>query len=699
MTFSGLYAGIAVAAAATPVVGARPCGDQPEGSDPTAPDLAKAGLLFKAATSPDKVGAAFNVSFLARRDSLGQGIARYCGVSQPQKPVTVSGSACAEAAVVVMPSGRLQYREGKEPGTFCLEATSEATWGSSVLARIAIPPDNDNEAYCGVITHGATYRGPDSSKSPEILSLRVWASWAPSELAQVKQSALAAVADLEARYVQDWFYGAWAAAVRADPKVDGTKLAKALDVLKASALKDIKDGTNAFAEIGALSKDAKPDREVLYQAVRNAYDQIARNLPKADPETLCTYSSTFATTTPDGLFPPAVFRPELKIADSDGPTAVRAVGVAYQPAAAPALPWPVFEGTIPGTRLGITRVIEAQSGGGRHVDLNSTLVAGDHLLIFGHDLARDQTVAGVTTKGDSLNFVKGDVIEAHASDVGVAVASLLRAVTFATGMAVAADARSGSSPQCSLCDELKKFFDDTPESALPPLQSQWTAPFTSTVIGPGPLEASRPYTVLVCRKVDTCDTTTASVAIVASYDFVTEDAHRFISTVTELGGNWFWKRPIGGWTTEPVVGTSDPSLLCVGSGHNKWIDHMTLSQLLVAYPYHTSHADWAQGIAFGLGPSLIEGGHTAVFRQWNFRALWEPWFARGVTVSAGMSARLLSPPRDVPEGALLVGSMEMAPSFSQDETWGWLFSAGIGIDLSILGDAWDQAGKALGSSN
>src|SRR3569623_597664 len=253
MTFSGLYAGIAVAAAATPVVGARPCGDQPEGSDPTAPDLAKAGLLFKAATSPDKVGAAFNVSFLARR-------------------------VC-----------------------FCLGATSEATWGARVIARSAIPTDIDNEAYCGVITPGATYRGPDSSKSPEILSLRVWASWAPSELAQVKQSALAAVADLEARYVQAWFYGAWAAAVRADPKVDGTKLAKALDVLKASALKDIKDGTNAFAEIGALSKDAKPDREVLYQAVRNAYDQIARNLPKADPETLCTYSSTFATTPPAGL--------------------------------------------------------------------------------------------------------------------------------------------------------------------------------------------------------------------------------------------------------------------------------------------------------------------------------------------------------------------------------------------------------------
>jgi hypothetical protein len=77
--------------------------------------------------------------------------------------------------------------------------------------------------------------------------------------------------------------------------------------------------------------------------------------------------------------------------------------------------------------------------------------------------------------------------------------------------------------------------------------------------------------------------------------------------------------------------------------------------------------------------------------------LWEPPFARGVTLSVGLSARGIEVPHNLPTGAVVVGEMGKAPAFAEDHSWVLLYSAGLGIDLSILGKAWDQAGAAFSS--
>jgi hypothetical protein len=711
---------------------AAPCA-LPGPAKPNATNLAPNVVrLIRVADFPAQTGKALNASVRGplRAANPTWGLERYCGLAAPKQPKE-AWATCQGAAILIRPNGRIIYRGEKAAGSFCLEddpspgpvagagpaapAPPRAKWGTSLIARIALSSDSDDEAYCGAIAPGQTYLYPEAtaktrgvSEANPIVAVRIWASWSDAEMEKPRKDALAAVTDLRDKYVQEWFFRRWAAAVYAHPTVDAAGLAALLDTTIGQATAEIQNGTGSFADLGKLLTAFEAiDRAPLVKAVKTAAGQVAATLPKADHDALCAYASELAATK-DEVAAPAVLRSNLKIAGdgSDVPAVVLALGLANQPTSSPALPWPVFDGNLPGTSKGFTRTIALRSGDGRRKDKKALAFANDRVLVFGHDLARDQTTGDTTTKGDTIAYIKGDAIQSKASDLGTAVASLVRAVVAVSGLPapapppavrvapIHAPCVAAAEPLCGAFD---KQFNATNESDLPALPSGWRAPFTSTVLVPDTLEASRPYTTLVCRGVDTCDATTKSAAITASVDFSSQPSHPFISTVTELAGNWGGATPIGGWQLDPVVGTSDPSQLYRLTQHDTVTEHMTISQLLVAYPFHGCPHPWAQGIALGFGPTLFQGTDAELFKQWNGRLLFEPPFARGVTVSVGASARSIEVPHGVPEGTLLVGSMGKPPAIAHDDKWVWLFSAGVGIDLSILGDAWNSAGKAFSS--
>jgi hypothetical protein len=708
---------------------------------PLPPGRISSGVLrlIRAAALPTYVGGALNASVRQlRSESPNWGLSRYCGVSNPRIPQAVA-TTCAQASVIVKPTGRLVYRPEKTAGAFCLEDDAPYGWGSSIVARIATTVETDDEAYCGPIYPGQTYRSPTASKERPIVSLRVWASWSSEELALTQKDAKASVTALRDKYLQSWFFQKWAAAVYTANPQTAKDLSALLDQTKEDTLRDIDQGKNEFADLGSLEVlRERIERPPLKKAILDAETELARKLPKidADPKTnahtLCDYVSNFAIAA-DGVTPPAALTADLKLTTdgSDISAAVLGLGVAFQPEGAdlsdqksekekpeqgPMLPWPVFEGQIPGTREGFSRTVPLQSGDGRKTDKVNLAFADERLLVFGYGMARDQSSGSTQTKGDTLAFIKGDAIQSTSGNAGSVVASLVRGIIVVMGLPVPGatagkpapppppNAKKGSIPvPCEGSDSLCKAFTDQfnapvlSQDDLPALPSGWKAPFTSSVIVADPLEDARRYSILLCRGVDTCDTSAKSSAIVSSVDFSTEAPHPFISTVTELAGNWSSSTPLGGWTFDPVIGTSDPSQLFVLKQHNSSGDHMTVSQLLVVYPFYARHELWAQGFALGFGPSLFQGTSADLFSQWNGRLLWEPPFARGVTLSVGLSARGIEVPHNLPTGAVVVGEMGKAPAFAEDHSWVLLYSAGLGIDLSILGKAWDQAGAAFSS--
>jgi hypothetical protein len=658
--------------------------------------------------APAKVGATFSQAIHAQQSEETQapkskappgppwwGWQRYCGVARPKSPhpatwkrVGADKAApeitphCDDAAIRMSPSGRISYNDRGFAGSVCLKGEE---WGNSVIARIASTLDSDEEAYCGFVKPDTVYRYPASSLTEPLVSLRVWAGWAAGETLSMRTAARDAAATLLERYIARYFFQTWAWNVSLHAS-DKTSLAALLE----QTAKDV---------IEEVAPEESHDREK--RAVLDAMKQVARKLPaQMSKDKLCQYASNFAAPDDGNDAParPAVLITGLELKDgvklkpdkSDFRPVAIALGLANQPTTDSALPWPVFDGVIPGTADGFQTTIALQAGEGRSVAKKLGLKASDRVMTFGYNMIREHAGAdGTIVKRDSLAFIPGEKLTPESSDLGVVLASLVR---------VAIDAAGLGGMKIAATDLTWVTFKSVTEADLSPLPTGWKAPYTSTAAATDVLEPSHRYSVVICRAEDSCDKETKAASIVATVQFDSEPKHALVSTVTELAGSWNWPTgdaPIGGWKLNPVVGTQDPTLFRLNEGRSAG-DHVTLSQLIVVYFLaRCRFPPEVQGFGVGFGPSLVQGTDAALFKQWNARLLWEPHFARGITLNVGVSRRVVHVPYGVSVDGILVGMADRKPpTIATDEQPMWLFSAGIGVDLSIFGDLW----KKLGSS-
>jgi len=235
---------------------------------------------------------------------------------------------------------------------------------------------------------------------------------------------------------------------------------------------------------------------------------------------------------------------------------------------------------------------------------------------------------------------------------------------------------------------------------LGPVRAEPTARFTSRVLVSS-LEGGRMYELKVCRGVRDCDARTPSTSVSASVSFPVRQPHRVFSTVTELawsGGNP--SMPLGGYSQAAVGGaaTAGGEQLYELRGSEGWGDRVSFSQLLAFYPFGSFSSENLQGLGLGVGPTFATGAGFDLFKQWNFRFLWEPPFARGFVLSMGPSVRLVDEPVDR-IGTVVAGKPDSAPEVAVARTAPvWLFSVGAAVDLGVVGAETVGAVKSLFAS-
>jgi hypothetical protein len=179
--------------------------------------------------------------------------------------------------------------------------------------------------------------------------------------------------------------------------------------------------------------------------------------------------------------------------------------------------------------------------------------------------------------------------------------------------------------------------------------------------------------------------------ITASAAFKTHTRHRVWSVGVEVGWDTLESGDfsLSGYGYQPV-GQSGPDQLYQLQGQSKAVDRVVFSALLLLYPLKWGCGQFivpwcANHVAVGFGPSLWRGAAAEPFHQWNFRALYE--ITSGVLVSFGPSLLSYNAPVEQVGTLVSVPRPAQTPSVQSTNNWTTVWTVGLTVDLSLLGDA------------
>jgi hypothetical protein len=190
--------------------------------------------------------------------------------------------------------------------------------------------------------------------------------------------------------------------------------------------------------------------------------------------------------------------------------------------------------------------------------------------------------------------------------------------------------------------------------------------------------------------------------ITASVSFKTHSRHRVWSVGIEAGWDMGEnsKYAMSGYAFQPLA-QGGPDQLYQLQGESKPVDRVVFSALFLVYPFGgectgggitfcTNH------LGFGFGPTFWRGAGAEPFRQWNLRVLYE--ITSGVLVSTGPSWRSYDAPSDQIGTVVSVSRPGQTPPLQTYPQWAAMWTAGLTVDLSLLGDAVSAVSNAASSS-
>lgn len=323
---------------------------------------------------------------------------------------------------------------------------------------------------------------------------------------------------------------------------------------------------------------------------------------------------------------------------------------------------------------------------------------GNDLMLFAYNM-RAKDASG---KEDVAAIIKGAAVTKAPSPLVEVLLNVLRLTTSAALNKAKATEDSGWQVHRPAIEAAIRKRG--PISDLQPAATK-----TAQVVVLRSLEPNFSYDLRICSGTP-CDTTTDYALIRANKNIVVLPRPRFVSTATEIGFSWGGGTSPGGWEFQPIIGSGPPSQLYRMQKRDGFADRVSISQLLIVYPLRgfekwypkTSESTRPRlykyllnrfGVA--LGPTLTLGGRADVFSQFNFRLAYELPFAHGILLTVGPSYRKFQFPHGVRENEV-VSAGGTAPSFGVDDRWGWMWTAGLGIDLSVLGTLWEKTATTFG---
>jgi hypothetical protein len=658
--------------------------------------------LLRALDAPAIRGAAFAAAALKQRDHVTND--GYCNGTKRDAPQVSED--CGGARLRLRPDGTLLWSEkgtkgqDTEPATLCLEGD----WGTRIVVRVRTARQTDAEASCFAAKRGVTYRVLDSSapaaKEPVAL-LSVYAALPDAAWAPVRKASLDRGTDVARQAFEAFLYDRWrewveganppgaevtADAVKKWPKEFGSR---ALQNVTALALRD--DLTKQLAEV--IDKNVVPRLDALLPRIDGAKTTVA-SLVK---------SYRAAATASLGSVTQLVVRTDP--GDEATKIAVDDVMFAHQPAATPGMPPLAFNGEVPAGSQGIARVIDVAAASGRDT-LQAPVAAQSRVLAFAHDLVRDETGkddAGKETKttvGDRPVILAGKTVEKKASPIAEMVAQLIAVAAKAASVTLEAGEKEMTQEGQRAADRLKKSIIEhsIARVAAGTLANETPPTRTSRTVISERLDADREYHVRICRGIDPCDDKATDAQIAAERTFTTRGTHAIVGVIAELaysiGGG-----PTGGFAFERVGGLTGADALYRLESRDRLEDRATFSTLLVIYPPYFDSERTAASLlpGFAVGPSVVQGTSASLFKQWNFRLVFEPRFARGVLVTGGLSVRQVGVPRYFDVGSIVaVPRSDPAPDIARRDETLYLWSVGVGVDLNLVTDAIGKLFKSTG---
>jgi len=245
---------------------------------------------------------------------------------------------------------------------------------------------------------------------------------------------------------------------------------------------------------------------------------------------------------------------------------------------------------------------------------------------------------------------------------------------------------------------------ETLNRALQATAADWAArqtadaPYTAEVVTVPGLSGDHRYELAICRGGVACG---GGDRLPAPDDLTAERTlrlhrHRTISLAVELALDGLIGGSIdyGGYAFVPVGSGEGPSRLYQLQGDGRFIDHVSTSVLLVAYPFARVGPRCLEGWFVGAGTSLFEGTTANLFKQLDLRFGVE--LTHGLLLSTGPSFRSVEVPADLAPGTIVaVGLNAPAPTFGTTPETTFAWSIGLALDLTVLADAVDFAGRAF----
>lgn len=630
-------------------------------------------------------------------------------------------SGCRAGDIVLHPDGSIDIPTTSTPSSarVCFQDQPPRSWPATMYVVTRPAAIRDSSATCALVQHNQSIPlDAVASKSSPTVRLSVFAvrSAPPLKFDEIGLS-LFRRAQV---YLQNWLWSSWQTAALAELKSAPPGEALAATLNRAYAKFDAR----VNADIGPLATrdpalaaaiHLSHGEKSLSKVVATTQADINSFLGTlSDPKQLCSDYST--------ALPPIDYKAALAIA------------LAAPPPNMDTEQFPIFEGDLPSVPMGDQPLLIALRSGEGENRTDIHLWGGKRILLFGHDMRKpaltvkavdeggktktktESTDADTTSgkssssvTGDSLGFIKGAAIPDKISDLTQAVAGAFYLLVKATGSALTTyryEASIGtdckelelqkSRVSCvvnalakEIADAFGKLSATERNALLAKVFDERQAKYTSKVLYSSVLDEGYTYKFQICTQ-GTCDDKATEDAISASIIVTSRKHHLCASTATEVAGN-VGSEPIAGYRFEPVGGVTGPDQLYQLRQRKGLLDHITFSQLLVVYPfcrYEQGGADALSGLALGVGASVFTGDDVAFLKQWAFRIGWEPPFARGLLVMAGVSVRVVEEPTGNFSPGVIVPvdrAANTVPTFSQREAAVPLFSFGIALDLAILG--------------
>lgn len=645
----------------------------------------------------------------------------------PDAWMAKDGSGCSNAAVTIWPDGRMTYQKKAEAGagSWCLDPSWSPDARALVYPRAGGPLSGASR--CGKVVPGTVYKPPETDQRDPVAEIHLWgrrpADLEAAETAGViKQSKNAYKRFVEAAYLRGM-----AEKLSYPDAGAGDALVNDVATLSQATLDRIIDPSPSSPyckELPKLCEDAYKDARAAALGSLASWEQDRLAAQQPTPPTLAQpLRANFRSTTPiDGLKP----RPLELLADDVDPSSdelwISFTALAWPPDAH--LLEPLVVAQFPATSTGVGLYVQRSGDGMAQKDVAPDDGAS---LFFAYDLAKSNPIvagngppaasdggAPDAGTGDQPFVINNGAITQAPSDLAVlasnAIADFQVAMNFSKGTPVMAGVNSLKSKYSDFNLKLSSTCTLPEKVTASWIRAQiWSPPsgiFTSKVIVQKPLAADTEYAFLICRAGEDCgagdkvpkeELLTADMRVRAtSHPFVSIGVEEAVNINVEPRQNGY---PLNGYQFQKVTG-SGPNDYYILDGDNSAPSYFSTSTLVLAYPAAHVDCKYVRGIALGIGPTIFEGGKATFLRQWNFRGGYEPWFARGLVLTAGVSWRWVDAPVNLSEGTVVsVASGANAPVFETTSKVIPMFSVGLTLDLGVVGTAIQDATSKLQPSS